>query len=462
MVFWPARLAAVAFCVLLLASTQNRPAPSRADAQTWLAISDIHLDPFDRSSRPSRFTFDSNAALLRSAIDRMKRAVPDPAVILIPGDFLVHHFADRVRGSGTRATPDQAGLLTMQLIASSFARAFPKAQFAIALGNNDSPCGDYRSADGSPYLARVARIWAPLVDRNHSAPDFAASFARGAHYTQTLPVAGLRLVVPNSLLFSQEYRGNCGAPGTDPANELGWLRRALRNTRPGDRNVIMMHIPPGFDPFSTQYVKGFLAWPFLRARYDRSFTGILEANVGRIAYAIAGHAHRFDFRLAGEVPIVVLGSLSPVLRNNPAFYTLRVASDGSLGDIGVHTFDEPLQKWLPGRSFDAVWGTTRIDAASLARLHGRLGADPALRRAWGAQSAGWPDTEGTRAGAWGTHWWRVQWCAQTSLGPQYAACAQIQGRVRLLRILLIASVVALIVVAALLVARRARLRPRAG
>ena len=444
-----ARLAVLIFSALLCACTGRVEAASRQGGQIWLAVSDIHLDPFDRSARASSLGFDSNMALFRSALTQMKRAAPDPSVVLLPGDFLEHHFAEHVRESGAGDTPDQAGIRTMQQIASALGRTFPKAQFAIALGNNDAPCGDYRSAEGSAYLASVARIWAPLVDRRNAAPNFAVSLARDGHYTLDLPVRGLRLVVVNTLLFSQQYRGNCGSSDGDASKELIWLQRTLRGSPSGTRNVIMMHIPPGFDPFSTQYVHGFLAWPFLRARYNQALGDALSANADRVAYAIAGHAHRFDFRLAGNVPIVVLGSLSPIFNNNPAFYTLHISSDGSLRDIDTHVLDEPLQRWLPGRSFDATWRITRINGASLVRLHARLGADQAMRRAWGAQANGWPPTDVAHDGTWGTHWWRVQWCAQILLASHYTECANIQRRVQLLRILPVAFAVITIAILAL-------------
>ena len=306
-----ARLAVLVFSALLCACTGTVEAASRQGGQIWLAVSDVHLDPFDRSARASSVGYDSNMALFRSALTQMKRAAPDPSVVLLPGDFLEHHFAGHVRESGDADTPDQAGIRTMQQIASALGRTYPKAQFAIALGNNDAPCGDYRSAEGSAYLASVARIWAPLVDRRNAAPNFAVSLARDGHYTLDLPVRGLRLVVVNTLLFSQQYRGNCGSSDGDASKELMWLQRTLRGSPAGTRNVVMMHIPPGFDPFSTQYVHGFLAWPFLRARYNLALGDALSASADRVTYAIAGHAHRFDFRLAGNVPIVVLGSLSP-------------------------------------------------------------------------------------------------------------------------------------------------------
>jgi len=450
----PARFAILVCGVLLLMWTGTVRAAPRDSAQIWLAVSDIHLDPFDRSARPSNFGSDSNAALFRSALSQMKRAVPDPSVVLLPGDFLEHHFSQRVRESDAADTPDNAGILAMQQIATAFGRAFPSAQFAIALGNNDAPCGDYWSTDGSAYLARVAQIWAPLVDRHNAAPDFVASFARDGHYTVNLPVGKLRLVVLNTVLLSQQYRGNCGSSANDAANELTWLKKILRGSPAGARNVIIMHIPPGFDAFATQFVRGFFAWPYLKAPYDRELARTLSATSNRIAYAITGHAHRFDFRLAGNVPIVVLGALSPVLDNNPAFYALHVSSDGSLRDIDAYVFDESLQKWLPKRGFDATWGITQINAASLARLHTRLGTDSAMRRAWGAQAIGSAHTDVASAGTWGTHWWRVQWCAQTSSGSQYASCANIRAKLQILRIVTIVLIAAALATLGLLGARR--------
>jgi Calcineurin-like phosphoesterase len=448
-------IAPAAFLVsaLLLALTASAQAASRDRPQIWLAASDIHLDPFDRSARPSAFGSDSNAALFSSAVAQMKRAEPDPAVVLLPGDFLEHHFGERVRESGAPETSDQAGILTMQQIASALGRAFPTAQFAVALGNNDAPCGDYRSADGSTYLTDVARIWAPLVNRHNAAPDFAVTFARDGHYTLNLPVPRLRLVVVNSLLFSEQYRGSCSGAQGDATKELTWLKGTLRGTPAGTRNVVMMHIPPGFDPFSTQYVGAVFAWPFLRAPYNQALANALATGADRVAYAIAGHAHRFDFRLAGNVPIVVLGALSPVLDNNPAFYALHISGDGSLRDIDVHVFDEPLQKWMPARSFDATWGIAQVNAASLGRLHVRLSADPDMRRAWGAQAIGWPSTNVARSGTWGSGWWRVEWCAQTSLGSDYASCANIQGRLQLLRGVTIAFAAIAVAILALLALR---------
>ncbi len=437
-----------------LAAAIPAAAESSSNEQVWLAVSDVHLNIFNRSVRPSPNATDTNATLFESALRQMERAAQDPAVVLLPGDFLVHNFRRHVPANA--GTPDEAGIRTMRWIAGKLGRAFPKAQFAIALGNNDAPCGDYKSDDRSAYLAAVGSVWAPLINRNGASPDFSASFLRGGYYTSRLPLHGLRLVVLNTVLLSSEYGGNCGGDDSQAASdELAWLRTKLRGTPSGTHNVVMMHVPPGFDAFSTDYVHGFLTWPFLKPRYNPQLVEALAAPSNRIIYAIAGHTHRFDFRLAGGVPIVVLGSLSPVYGNNPAFYTLRVLPNGSIRDVDAYTFDESIREWQRARSFDRSWNVTRIDAPSLAALHARLGDFPAARALWGRQANGWPIYGPRARGGWQGKRWRVAWCAQALLIANFAQCAGIERRVRALYVLVPVVVVA-VAVTLLLVVLRAR------
>jgi hypothetical protein len=431
----------------------DRPALSAnaATGQVWLAVSDIHLDVFDRSSRPSPYGFDTNVALFESAVAQMKRTVRNPAVVLISGDFLMHSFRRHV-GRGPIET-EVAGIESMRWIAARLGQSFPRSQFAIALGNNDIPCGDYRSAAGSRYLARLARVWNPLVNRGGAAPNFETSFLRGGYYTATLPVRGLRLVVLNTVPFSSEYRGDCEG-GSDPAPaELAWLTRVLRDTPPGTRNVVLMHVPPGLNAFATQYVRDFIAWPFLSARYNSELPDALASPSGSVFYAIAGHTHRFDFRLAGGVPIVVLGALSPIYDNNPAYYALRLAPDGSLRDIDLYGFDEARQTWLPARSFDQTWGVRSVDGASLARLHARIAASSGAREAWNRQATGWSSGVDDSREPWGNGW-RVAWCAQEALSSGFAACAGTGVRLRSLAAFVFLALIVLAILVRVLASHR--------
>ncbi len=427
-------------------------APPSHGEQVWLTVSDIHLNLFDHARRLSPYQTDTNAALFESAIERMKRAAPNARVILLPGDFLAHDFAHNAGQTGE--TPERAGVQTMRWIAGAFEHAFPKAQFAIALGNNDVPCGDYRSANGSAYLAAIARIWQPLVDRGGASPDFASSFTLGGYYVARLPVRRLRLFVLNTVLLSSRYKGDCrGDDFEAPSRELAWLQSALRAGPAGVRNVVMMHIPPGFDAVSTDYVRRIFAWPFLKPGYNLPLVDALAVPRDHVEYAIAGHAHRFDFRLAGDVPIVVLGSLSPIYGNDPTFNVLRVSPDGSLRDMDVYAFDEYMHAWVGPRSFDRIWGSSRVDGSTLVRLHARLENDAAARTRWNYQAEGWPSYLTDTPGAWSEHRWRVSWCAQRFLVSGYARCAGVKQRDYLLSLIL-AAIAAALAALALYVRRR--------
>lgn len=381
----------------------------------------------------------------------MKRDVPDPAVVLLPGDFLTHNFPAVVRRRDPNTAAVTAALRIMNLIANAFGKAYPHARFAIALGNNDAPCGDYRSDEGDAYLAAVGRAWAPLIDRGAAAPGFERSFARGGYYTATLPIRGLRLVVLNTILFSSEYRGSCtSAPGGGARAELGWIDATLSATPNGMRNVVLMHVPPGYDPVSTEFTKDFVPWSFLKGNDNAALVAALEAANDRVAYAVAGHLHRFDFRLLETVPLMIFGSISPVYRGSPSFYGIRVAGDGSLRDIDVYTYDEWESQWNPPRSFDRTWGVARIDVRSLQTIHDRLGRDATTRRTWDIFSNGWPSNPALMWPIWGTKW-RVPWCAQTVMASGFSQCAGIERRVIAVRVLLVLAAGAALALCAVVV-----------
>ncbi|HEY1653828.1 MAG TPA: hypothetical protein VGF86_01805 [Candidatus Tumulicola sp.] len=435
-----------AVCAIAAAAALHCAAPAPAgEPAEWLAASDLHLDPFDRSGipRPGR---DGNRALFESTLRAMRRANPAPALVVLPGDFLAHHFARIVRAGGGGVSADDAAIAAMRQIAGGFARAFPKAQFAIALGNNDAPCGDYASDLDGRFLRTTARIWARLVNRRGSAPNFERGFAHGGYYTVALPGGRLRLVVLNTVPFSTEYRGICGGDRRDAAAaELTWLRAVLRGTPPGTRNVVTMHVPPGYDAFSTEMTRGFLPVPYLNPRDDAALLAALSAPSNRVAFAIAGHAHRFDFRVSGAVPTIVLGALSPIYRNSPSFYELRVGPAGTLRDVVAFALDESTGSWMAPHDFDATWRVERLDAASLANLHARLGAEPPLRRAWAAASVGWATGLPSTMRVWREATWRIPWCAQTATGAAFAVCAGIERRAVFTRVAAVVAVLLAIV-----------------
>ncbi len=376
----------------------------------WIVLNDIHFNPYN-SGPPARRGADTNLALLDESVDEMRRRVPDATVIIVGGDFLAHHFPAWARRA--HRDPYAAGIDTMRTIASKLDTAFPKAQFLFAVGNNDDPCGDYRSEADGAYNAAVARIFEPLVNRHGASPGFVDAYSRGAYYTAALP-NGLRGVVTNSVFWSFFYRGSCQVNVHDPGGkEMQWLGKTLSN----GHNVVIMHMPPGYDPESTTDAHRLLAVPYLRQRYDADFRRLLEQDHDHVPFAIAGHMHRYDFRVPSGVPIFMGSSLSPIYHNEPAFFRLDVEGE-TIHDIVPYTYD-PDVGWLPQQSFDTMFGVSAFTAPELDALSARIASDPGVRSRWMQAYDVW----GYYMDDVTTHRWQTYRCAQIAFGDAYARCA---------------------------------------
>lgn len=410
----------------------------------WLVASDLHVEPGPGSAAPTQYKEDTNWALFDSAVAAMRRADANPQVVILGGDFLAHRFPHDV----------PLARATMARIVRTFDKAFPHAQFVIVPGNNDDPCGDYRDAPGDPYFKSIARLWAPLVNRHGAAPQFEQQFGEYGWYTARLPVANMRAIALDTVYWSTFYR-RCGNYQPRAAQrELRWFGSALDGLPPSSRAMIVMHIPPGIDPLSTMIAHRFLVVPYWQEQRASAFVRDLRTHASRIAFALAGHAHRDGFRLFGGVPIVVAPSISPIYKNNPAFLRLDVAPDGTLHDYTQFYFDYSANDWQAADSFDRTFGVREISAQTLASLHERLRYDAQLRRKWSEMFVAQSMYLNIDADTW-----RTFWCAQTELAGTYTACAGLQRRIEVLPVaagVVVAGVVALLAFLAVRLGRRRR------
>jgi sphingomyelin phosphodiesterase acid-like 3 len=378
----------------------------------WLVASDLHVEPADANSAISYYGADSNWALFDSAVSAMRREEPHPAVVVLSGDFLAHHFPRNLAVAEA----------TMTRIVRAFDAAFPNAQFLIVPGNNDDPCGDYRATPGDPYFRYIAHLWAPLVNRHGAAPDFERSFGRTGRYTARLP-GGVRAIALDSVSWSIVYRPCSGAEsGAQP--ELQWFEQTMRGLPSNSRAIVFLHIPPGVDAHSTLVTHRLLLVPFWAAGDAERFAHVLSTRARNVAFVLAGHLHADDFRIVGGLPMLIAPSISPVYGSNPAFLRLDVQADGTLRDYTIVDFDEDAQRWETDGTFDGLYGVTSFTAGQLTRLHDRIATDARVRAVWGRTIM---SGSGNREIDSGT--WRSYWCAQTALPSAYPACAQITSRV---------------------------------
>jgi predicted phosphodiesterase len=425
-----------------------------AVTQQWLVVSDLHVDPFDRNPEPAPYQQDTNWPLFDASLAQMRKAMPNPDIVVLAGDFLAHEFGSKVRRAGTRASVSTEALATMTRIERSFANAFPRAQFLVALGNNDDPCGDYRTAPNTPYLARLARIWAPLVNRRNSAPRFVRDFSHAGSYTAHISPQ-VRAVVVDDVPWSFVFRGCGSGAGALPVAQMNWLTNQLRGTPAGTRDIVVLHIPPGVDASTTLLAQRFLVVPFLRDDFTARLTNVLGTNADRVAFLIAGHTHRLDFRVAGGVPALLAPAVSPIYSNNPAFLTLHVDPDGPLRDYQMYAGNLYSDTWSQVFDFDAVFGVDGFTAKNLALVHARIPANDDMQERWERAIVAYSPEKNVRKV------WRAFWCAQTELRSGYAACAGDQRRVIVLRVAIALLALGIVLALALLAMRLARQRRRA-
>jgi sphingomyelin phosphodiesterase acid-like 3 len=387
--------------------------PAGAVTRPWLVISDVHYTPFEPHRKPSPFGEDTDDALLDSFLAEARAVDPDPPVVIIAGDFLAHNFRLDAAAS------------TMVTLAKRFDAAFPRAQFVIALGNNDSSCGDYGAPIDGTFLAASAAAWAPLVDRGGAAPDFAKRFAHDGSYVARLPVRGLRVVVTNDVFDALRYGSGC-AEGQDGAGQsLGRLGSDLRGAGPHERNWMLLHIPPGIDAYTTTHLTHRLGViPFLRPRAGDALAAVAADPRNRVALAIAGHTHKFGYRLiagpgAVRVPMLLVPSVSPIFYNGPSFLEVPVDRDGTLGD--VTEFSYVGGAWQ--RTGDlASLGVPRFTAPELEALQGRLADDATLRATFSRLYSGGGPPEITKRN------WHSYWCAATNLATSaFESCTGQRG-----------------------------------
>ncbi len=436
-------------------TASGRAAPKTVPARTaapvtWVALGDIHFDPFASGSAPvvrklaaaqpahwaailgaaggglGSYGEDTDYPLLASTLKSLGE-VEDPQVALVAGDLLAHEFEaeyDRYAKDTSKPAYDAFVDKTIAFLAAQLGAALPRTQFVFTLGNNDSYCGDYEMEPHSAFLAHTERALKPLVARGAGAPGFAAEFAELGSYVARMPIAGGRFIAANDVYWSRRYENACGSGAAEPgAEEMSWLESAVESA-PAKRPLwLLMHIPPGIDVYAglhssepvTLFAPGF----------EAGLTGVLGSRP--FAAAVAGHLHMSTWRLVPPgpstkgTPVLGVPSISPVFANNPAYLVLQV-SPKTAGILDYTAFALDLSagegKWAPEYSFDDTYDVEAFNPAALAQIQGKLGDDPAMRAKWERYY-----TSGSGRGGIDESNYRAFLCGNVALTPSaFATC----------------------------------------
>ncbi len=424
-------------CAIALLFLTGCPAPKEAPkeeapatAAKMLSISDIHFDPFYDTTLLQQLiatevggwqaTFesssiktysplgkeDANYPLFRSAIENMKKSLPEPKGILISGDFLAHSFIANFKTYAK--TDDQTEVRsfvkkTLQFILNSLTNAFPNTRIYPTLGNNDSYCGDYNIKAAGPFLSMLAEVWQPIVDPDGTNPNFKTTFSKGGYYSIKVPgPSAHRIISLNTIFFSYAYQdlnkhaSECmPIPDTTkrwiPGKEqLAWLHEILGQSLTANEKVwLIYHIPPGLNIYKyANYGEKSQMW---HTGFTNSFFGITSQYQAAVVANFAGHTHMDEFRImkTSGAPLAyvhITPAISPLFGNNSAFEVFHLdATETVVQTYETHYLDLKAIEdgkdvgWATEYNFATTYSQSPINPANLDQVYQAIESDTAVR-----------------------------------------------------------------------------------
>lgn len=361
-------------------TTQNSvttpiPAASNATATpilatktaNFLAISDIHFDPFSACAKnqipcpfleqlqlanfqqweplfekttqnPSIFGHDSNYALLKSTL----QAAGDIAhsqhadFVLILGDSLVHHIANSYSYYFPQANPHTRRLFikkTLQFLAFEFNKYLPNLSIYPILGNNDNGSQDYEVIANGDFLQDLAQSWKTLLHENRNQNQFVTVFPEAGYYSITPANSqGVNILILDSVLFSTRAANNA-AMQQAATKQLRWLETQLQQaSNRHERIWLAYHIPMGVNLH--QYIRNPLdrLQTFWQDSFTTQFLALLKKYPTPIQAILSAHLHMDAFELITldehkKIPDDFVASISPIAGNNPSFKLFTYNTD---------------------------------------------------------------------------------------------------------------------------------------
>jgi sphingomyelin phosphodiesterase acid-like 3 len=385
----------------LTAVAQDGPGTGRA-----LLLSDVHLDPVAdpatikqliaapvaqwsaifQSSKQKSFSMygaDTNYRLFSSMLEEVAAQEPfDYAVFT--GDALRHNFAQAFVAAG--GTPDQfpAFAAKTEAFVVQALQDRLKIPVIVALGNDDSPCGDYQGPPDSTFLAALSDRLTVLA----ASPHGKSTFQLGGYFSMAHPtVANEDIIVLNTIFWSTLYK-SCAPGSGDPGEaELDWLGWKLYTASLLHRSVaLVMHIPPGMDAFSSSHGQCQNPVPFWQDKYQTRFSALMSTYSNVVQVALAGHVHMDAFRVTGDapasLPLRITPSVTPIYKNNPAFSVMSYdLTTGSVSDITTYFLalsSQPLV-WAKEYQLSSAYDIDSFSAGNLSKVAAAIRSGGAAR-----------------------------------------------------------------------------------
>jgi sphingomyelin phosphodiesterase acid-like 3 len=343
---------------------------------------------------------ETNWALLQSALAAAHREGTGASLLIVTGDIFPHHFRRRF-AAATRSTDEaeyrQFAKKTFEFVAQQLQTVVPDAPVFITLGNNDEYCEDYQPQPSGPFLADTAATVARLSHAPASS-QIPSDWEKRGSYTQAHPTLGhTRIVALNTVPFSPRYENQCGKEQGDAVAEaeLDWLEGQFRDAQEHkDKVWLLSHIPPGIDGFATEKARqeeedtGIV--PLWRPEWERRFTTLLVRYPDAAPLLFAAHIHSDAFRTVDGVLTIVGPSVSPNIRQNPAFRVVDFDTNGTVVDqqtfvlskLASASASDDSARWELEYDFNRAWSTHGLTLSSLRSLLTTIEGSPNLQEQW--------------------------------------------------------------------------------
>lgn len=345
---------------------------------------------------------DTAYPLYASSLRAMRAAGAGASFVAVSGDLISHSFDCKYKAVFPHSTPEAFRSFvqkTVDYVIGELYGDFPGVPVYVALGNNDSDCGDYRMDANGAFLAATGRE----VTREFPEAERAgalATFAEGGYYSIALPAPAknARLLVLNDIFMAKNYASCRGLKEDGAADEqIAWLGRQLAEARRRGQKVwVMGHIPPGVDLHATvakmENVCGGHGPSMFLSSKKMADTMVEYGDV--IQLAIFAHTHMDEIHLLRNdgsgaasggkgVAVKMVPSISPVHGNHPSFTVAWVdPATAELKDYKVYAASNLTgagASWNQEYDFRQSYRQSGFTAASVSKLVAGFAADPGAR-----------------------------------------------------------------------------------
>lgn len=333
----------------------------KTSGQEWAKVFDV----LDNSKE--KYYEDTNYALLKSALEEFKKEADKENIrfVLVLGDFLAHEMKEKYAYyTNDKSFRNYSDFIkkTLEFISFEFNQAFPHKDVFMVVGNNDSYEDDYVFTLKGKFFHEIGQQWSRLIKDTNNSENMRDQFSEGGYYAINLPEdKDLRLIILNSVIFSKN--ACCNNIKKAATNQLAWLRKELESSRKNNQKVILiMHIPPGVDVYSSVKKKLFTVVEFWQPTYNESFQKILDTYSSSIMAILSAHTHMdwFQTLTNGYHENILISStpaISPLFGNNAAF-KIYTYSTSSLQLQNFSTYSKSLKGnhgWQQEYNFNEVY-----------------------------------------------------------------------------------------------------------